>query len=115
MEKVGSYKHVSFFTGAFPRVSSDIVLQGGRKYDRYSVLSFDPATKWCSLLEGDAVPYGILTEEIDATEGPVPATALLTGQVNRELLVFGGDDTWEKHAAALRDRCIFIEQVLEAK
>lgn len=41
--------------------------------------------------DGSEIPYGILTDDVDATE-EVKATVYTTGLFNRNALLFGGED-----------------------
>lgn len=58
--------------------------------------------------DGSQTARYILSEDTDTTAADIEAPAYMAGMFNREYLIFGGDDTADKHEDALRDVGIFL-------
>lgn len=64
--------------------------------------------------DGSENPFGILADpEVDATEKAKRATAYVSGEYNRDALIFGGTDTIETHDLALRNIGIITKRVVK--
>lgn len=59
-------------------------------------------------------PDYILNETVDTDElesQNVPAVVLISGTVNRNMLIFGGEETADKHEDALRKNNIYLKEI----
>lgn len=115
---LGEFEHDNLFAGGVqPVVTEEILLKQGELYLRGTVVSRDSDGKAVivdSSVPATAKPYGILTDNIDATEEDVPSTVYLTGEFNPNALIFGGTDTVETHKVALREMGIFLKNTQKA-
>jgi hypothetical protein len=60
--------------------------------------------------DGSEKPYGILADvAVDATTEDQRASVYLTGEFNRDALIFGGTDTVATHEPAMREVGIFVK------
>lgn len=62
-------------------------------------------------VDGSQAADCILTDTIDTTAGDVVTSAFISGEFNRDALVFGGADTAANHEATLRQKGIFLKDV----
>jgi hypothetical protein len=62
-------------------------------------------------VDGSQAADCILTDTIDTTSGDVVTSAYISGEFNREALIFGGSDTAANHEATLRQKGIFLKDV----
>jgi hypothetical protein len=62
-------------------------------------------------VDGSQVADCILTDEIDTTAGDVVTSAYISGEFNRDALIFGGTDDAADHEATLRTKGIFLKDV----
>lgn len=61
-------------------------------------------------VNGSEEPYCILTDDIDTEKGTdIVATGYFTGIFDKDSLVFGGTDTFEKHEDRLRELNIHLK------
>ncbi|WP_447956509.1 head decoration protein [Vreelandella sp. EE7] len=58
--------------------------------------------------DGSQVPSVVLWEDVDATEGPVPAEVMLTGDLRAAALTLGEGHTVESVRKALRRWSLFV-------
>ncbi|MFS0766045.1 head decoration protein [Peribacillus phoenicis] len=117
---LGSFEYDNLFAGGVqPVVTDSIIVKSGQSYVRGSVLAkgadgiavlVDSASATASIKK----PFGILTDDVDATTENVPTTVYLTGEFNQEALVFGGTDTFNTHKGALRDIGIILKKTQKA-
>jgi len=66
-------------------------------------LSVDTAT------DGSEAPYAVLNEDVDATAGDTVCSVLLGGEVNSNVMTFGGAHTAESTKDGLRSLSIFLK------
>ncbi|UHA74470.1 head decoration protein [Paenibacillus sp. 481] len=102
--------------GEYPIVEDGITLKMGRAYKRGSVLGIITLENKATLVDsiktdGSQTAVAILADDVDATLADKVALIYLTGEFNRDELLFGGTDTADKHKQALRNIGIFIKRV----
>ncbi|MGE6379556.1 head decoration protein [Peribacillus muralis] len=117
---IGSFEYDNLFAGGVqPVVTDSIIVKAGQSYVRGSVLAkgtdgiavlVDSASATSSIKK----PFGILTDNVDATTGNATTTVYLTGEFNQAALVFGGADTFNTHKNALRDIGIILKKTQKA-
>jgi hypothetical protein len=61
--------------------------------------------------DGTKDPYGVLTEDIDATAADVETTVYVTGEFNEDALTFGGEDTKATHKVGMRQIGLFLKPI----
>ena len=71
----------------------------------------------CKLLssanvDGSGEIFGILYQDVDASEGDLPGVVCVTGDFNADAVVFGGTDTPETHRDAARNKGIFFNDAV---
>ena len=113
MEQIGEFQYRPILAGDFPKVTEAVTLKAGAKYLLGSVLGKD-ASGVCALVDssksnGTQVPYAVLAEDVDATAANAVGASWLTGEFERDRLIFGGTDTWQTHEKAARDVSIFFK------
>lgn len=59
--------------------------------------------------DGSQTADSILLQDVDTTAENVVAEAYISGQFNRQALIFGGSDTAAKHETKLRELGIFLK------
>ncbi|MDP5277150.1 head decoration protein [Chengkuizengella axinellae] len=117
VNNLGSKEFENLVAGGQQNVTTiAVTLKSGSAYIRGSVLGLVSADKKAVLVDstkgdGSQRPYGILTDDIDATNGEMPAVVYLTGEFNEDKLTFGGADTADTHRQTLRDLGIFIKKI----
>lgn len=110
----------NLFAGGVQVVVTGVVtLKAGRAYERGSVLGLIDAEDKAVMVDsskadGSQTPYGILTDNVDATLEDRKATVYLTGEFNDSALKFGGTDDAAKHKRVLRGMGIFLKQTVKA-
>ncbi|WJZ69987.1 hypothetical protein PVP_XSN000008 [Vibrio phage PVP-XSN] len=62
--------------------------------------------------DGSQTIYAVLAEDVDATSADVDCPIYLTGEFNKNELVFGGSDTADTHATKAREIGIFFKDVV---
>ncbi|MDT2231226.1 head decoration protein [Paenibacillus larvae] len=99
--------------GVSPVVSKGETVKSGGVYLRGTVLGriteggkLVPVDS--SKTDGSERPYAVLAETVDAKEDKA-ATVYLTGEFNKDALIFGGSDTVDKHEVVLREIGIFVK------
>lgn len=66
-----------------------------------------------SLSDGTQIPRAVLLEDVTVAEGSTAiASAAFTGVFNKDKLSFGSTDTWATHFNDMRDRCMFVKDVV---
>lgn len=113
MQKIGQFDYEPILGGDFQKVTTPVTLKAGQIYKVGSVLGID-GTGLCSLVDssksdGTESVYAVLAETVDATYVNMAAAAWMTGEFERERLIFGGTDTWQAHEAAAREVSIFFK------
>lgn len=114
------FNNGSLFAGAVQKIATEsVILKGGRAYLRGTVLGLIDAESKATVVDstksdGSQRPYGILTDNVDATSGDTNAVVYLTGEFNQAALTFGGTDTAAKHKRALREMGIFLKTTVKA-
>lgn len=63
-------------------------------------------------VDGSQVADCILTDSIDTTLADVVTSAYTSGEFNRKALIFGGADTAALHEVTLREKGIFLKDVI---
>lgn len=115
-----SLERDNLFSGAVQRVVTETVtLKGGRAYKRGTVVGLIDTETKCTIInsantDGSERPYGIVTDDVDATEGDAVSAVYLTGEYNAAALIFGGTDTASNHKRALREMGIFLGSTIKA-
>ena len=123
-KKVGSTNPKFLFAGDFPVVTRNITVKAGQKLSYGSVMgrvTADGKYVLCSKGAGDGSqdPQGILTENIDATDGDKTAVIYLSGQFNGNYMTAGGSYVTngvitEELRDQLRKLSIFTENGIKA-
>lgn len=119
MAELGRFEYDNLIAGGVaPKVTDAVTLVEGQLYLRGSVLGLTDtgeATLVDSSLEGtESKPYAVLSEDVDATEGSTRGPVYLTGEFNKNAVIFGGEDTAETHEVELRNIGIFLKTNQEA-
>ncbi|RAV18823.1 head decoration protein [Paenibacillus contaminans] len=109
-----------------PIVTQSIIINAaaGALYARGTVLArtgFAADGTWiCKIVDSAAVPaeekvpVGVLADqEVDARTVQQRATAYVSGEFNRDALIFGGADTIATHEAALNNAKIYTKRVVK--
>lgn len=65
-----------------------------------------------SKADGSQTAHGVLAETIDTTKGDVRTTAYVTGEYNRDALIFGGSDKVATHEDAMKKIGILTKRVV---
>lgn len=107
-----------FAGNVMPVITDSVTLKGGSVYLRGMVVGLDGTGK-ASIVDstkadGTESPYGIVTDNIDATDGDVSAVLYLTGEFNADALIFKDTDTIEKFKTKLRNIGIFAKKTNKA-
>lgn len=89
-------------------VTEGITLKSGFLYLKGSVIGLTTVTPKGSLVDstkadGTQLPYGILTDDVDATSADAPGVLYVRGEFNESKLIFGGTDTITTHKKSLRN------------
>ncbi|WP_392559345.1 head decoration protein [Orbus mooreae] len=111
MIKIGEYKPDNLIAGTMHISTEQVVLSKGQIYPIGSVIALknDGLGTLVNSGSDDAKTlYGILAEEVDATDDDVGAVIILSGEVNQNALVFGGTDTYETHKQKARELGIYF-------
>lgn len=114
---IGKFTYDNLFAGGVqPVVTDSITVKAGQAYLRGSVVAKDADGK-AVLVDSAAAtdvlkkPFGILTDDIDATTADQETTVYLSGEFNQEALLFGGSDTVKTHKVALRNIGIILKKI----
>src|SRR5690625_1473540 len=104
----------NLFAGAImPVITDSVTLKAGSAYLRGMVVALGADGKAVQVdstaEDGTDVPYGVVTDDIDATDGDVPAVLYLTGEFNARALIFKGSDTVDEFKSQLRSIGIFAK------
>ncbi|MGG4034213.1 head decoration protein [Paenibacillus cisolokensis] len=99
-------------------IKSVTLLAGQGVLKRGAVLGIVTASNKAKLVDSSAADGSqtadcILTDDVDTTAGDVVTTAYISGEFNRQALIFGGSDTADKHEIRLRELGIFLKDVVE--
>ncbi|MEC0269066.1 head decoration protein [Paenibacillus anseongense] len=100
-------------------VTDSITLKAGQAYLKGSVIGLTTATPKGSLVDstksdGTQTPYGILTDDVDATTADAPGVVYVRGEFNESKLIFGGTDTIATHKKSLRNAGIITRKTKKA-
>lgn len=100
--------------GDFPIVTAAVTLAAGRVYPVGSVVG-KAATGKCALVDkaasdGTEEVYGVLLRAVDAVDADAEGVVALTGEYNRDRLVFADDNAWSDHIEAARKLSIFFKE-----
>ncbi|AQT84158.1 hypothetical protein ERICIV_03434 [Paenibacillus larvae subsp. larvae] len=100
--------------GVSPVVSKGETVKSGGVYLRGTVLGriteggkLVPVDS--SKTDGSERPYAVLAETVDAAKEDKAAAVYLTGEFNKDALIFGGSDTVGQHEVVLREIGIFVK------
>lgn len=113
---IGNYEPNNLFAGAVSNIVSEgITLKSGQAYLKGTVLGLIESEGKATIVDssqtdGTERPYGILADNVDATEEDKVAVVYLTGEFNENALIFGGTDTAETHKTTLREMGIFLKK-----
>lgn len=115
MNHLGRFDYQSLFAGSYPRADIIVTLKAGQIYPLGSVLGRDTASGVCALVDstksdGTETVYGILSEEVDATDEDRESVAYVTGEYVEQRLTFGGNDDPDTHRAAAEEKHIFFRK-----
>ncbi len=120
MTVLDNYEYDNLFAGGVqPVVTDAITLVSGQSYVRGTVLgvvtsSGEAKPVDSAVTDGAEIPYAILQEDVDATEGAQPGAVYLTGEFNENALTFGGTDTADTHRKKLREIGLFLKTNVKA-
>ncbi|WP_028551749.1 head decoration protein [Paenibacillus sp. UNC451MF] len=114
-----STNYDNLIAGSAQILTAAVTLKAGRAYLRGSVIALATADSKGSLVDstktdGTETPYGILTDNVDATTADAPGIVYLAGEFNGAALVFGGTDKLDKHHQALRNIGITVRKTKKA-
>ena len=114
LNKIAEYKPKAFFASDFPRETGEVVLAAGMFYPEGSVLGKVTASGKCTLAaaaasDGSQNLYGILAEDVDATDGDRTSIAYLTGCFAQQRLTYAAGNSADNFAAAGRTLSIFFK------
>lgn len=101
---------------SFPVKRTVITLKGGQGTLQPGTVIGKDAEGLGIILDGAnaTTPDCVLNETIDTDElasQNVPAVVLISGTVNRNMLIFGGEETADKHEDALRKNNIYLKEI----
>ncbi|MFC4403312.1 head decoration protein [Gracilibacillus xinjiangensis] len=111
MPTLGTFEYDNLFAGDAQIVREAVTVKSGENLKRGTVIakvSGEVVAVNSGAVEG-TTPYGILADDVNATEASIPAVAYLTGEFNEAALSFGGEDTADSHRAKLREIGIFLK------
>lgn len=64
--------------------------------------------------DGTQIPRAVLIEDVTVPNGSTgKAVVAFSGEFNISKLSFGSTDTWATHFDAMRDRCMFVKEIVE--
>lgn len=109
------FDHDNLIAGDFHAVTDKVIVKAGSAYRRGTVVGLLTADAKAVAVDstktdGSEKPYGILTDDIDATESDMETVVYLTGEFNENRLIFGGTDKAETHKKVLREMGIFLRK-----
>lgn len=115
VNKIGEFQYSPLLAGDAKRVTTEITLKAGQVYPVGAALGRAAADKICTLVDKDASDgteeiYAILPDAVDATASDIVAVGYLSGQFNRECIVFGSG-TYEDYEDAARALGIYFMAV----
>lgn len=99
--------------GDFPVRFATVMIATGEVLEEGSVLGEVTADEEYKLsasaaADGSEAPSVVLWEDVDATDGPVPAEVMLTGDLRSAALTLGEGHTIESVRKALRRWSLFV-------
>jgi len=117
--KTFSTSYDNLVAGSAEIQTMPVTLKSGRAYLCGSVIALATADSKGVLVDssktdGTQNPFGILTDDVDATTADVQAVVYVAGEFNGAALVFGGTDTLDKHKQALRNIGLIIRKTKKA-
>lgn len=117
MRTIGQFEFDNILAGDLRRITEAVELQEGQVYRAGSVLGKITASGLCTLVDsaktdGSEEIFGVLADDVDATDRDMPAIAFLTGEFNRNRVTFGGSDTYETHQEAARIKNIYFKDAV---
>jgi len=106
----------NLISGAFPLVTKKVTIASGENVVRGTLMGKITASgKYVKSLaasaDGSQNPNAILVRSVDATAEDKKGEIYLTGQINKEKVIFGTGHTAASTEEALRDLGIFLEEV----
>ncbi len=112
-----TYSPDKLIAGAADIVTEGIELAEGQNLKRGALLGKMTDGGKCTLSaaaaeDGSQVPYAILAEDTDATEGDVVTAAYLAGEFNEAALTYGAGHTAASVKEGLRGKGIFLKQTV---
>ena len=110
-----NYAYDELIGGTYPHVlkGGGIIASGAGALKRGTVLGLITASGKYTVAntaneDGSQVGSAILADDVDATSADVNAEIYISGMFNREKLIFGGEDTYDKQAENLRMHDIYL-------
>ncbi len=109
----------ALIAGQFPLVTQGVTLEMGQNLERGALLGKVTASgKWklseSAAGDGSENPRAILVEDCDATAADEACLIYLTGEFNKEKVIFGTGHTAESVWDTLASFCIFLKETLAA-
>lgn len=81
--------------------------------DTFTIPVLAPTEKYVAVdstaIDGSNEPEAVLVEDIDATASDKIGVAYLTGEFQKDALIFGGTDVLATHESAMRNKNIFVK------
>lgn len=103
--------------GSINVLTKPVIVKAGQSYKRGTVLGLNDTDGKASIvnsanIDGSQRPYGILADDVDATQSDKPAVVYYAGEFNPSSLIFGGTDTVATHNSVLREIGIFLKNTI---
>lgn len=108
--RIGEFNPVNLLAGEMYRSTRAVTLAAGQLYPAGAVIALNSDSEGVLVDSAGDAPdvWGVLVGEVDATGQATAGAAYLTGEFNRNMLTFGGTDTWETHLDAAREKGLFF-------
>ncbi|GAK06043.1 hypothetical protein JCM19037_4597 [Geomicrobium sp. JCM 19037] len=113
VNNLGSFEYTDLISGGrHDGTTEAVTLASGEVYQRGTVIALNDG-KGVKLNPSneDAKPYGIVAEDVDASDDDAPGVLYMNGTFNPDALIFGGNGSAEQYKEALRDIDIFLKSV----
>ena len=109
MSTIGTYTPDNLLAGDFPRITAWLTIPSG-VLKRGTVVESDGA-----VMETGGDPFGVLSEDVDASGGPVEAVVYLSGEfARRHLILADNAAVSDTDFANLRKLSIFAKHTVPA-
>lgn len=105
----------NFIAGDFPIITEREKIASGLVLPRHSALGKVSATGELKNLDsaatdGSQIPYAILIDAVDTTDGATNADVFKTGEFNADKVVFKAGEDANQHKDAFRKISIFLKK-----